>query len=245
MNFLKKFNFILSMEDTFANFLLEKIQRDYNLIGENFSKARERPWEEAQFLVRDYLKEGEKILDFGCGAGQWYELFGKEKVQYFGVDFSKKLIEIAKSRYPTANFQVIDGFHFPFESEFFDKVYAIAVFHHLPSEKIRVFVLKEIKRVLKKGGILILTVWNLRKKWKAKKLILKFSILKIFGKTKLDFGDVLMDWMGVKDFYFHCFSQRELKNLISKASFNIIKIGEFLVRNNFNIYLIAKNESSL
>lgn len=195
--------------------------------------------------MKDYVKEGEKILDFGCGAGQWYEFFKEKKVQYFGVDFSEKLIEAAKSKYPDTNFQVIDGINLPFENEFFDKVYAISVFHHLPSEKIRILVLKEIKRVLKKEGILILTVWNLRRKWKVKKLILKFSILKIFGKTKLDFGDVLMDWMGVKDFYFHCFSQKELKNLLSKASFNIIKIGEFLVKNNSNIYLIAKNELSL
>jgi len=228
------------MEESFAKNLFKKVQKDYNLIWESFARAREKPWKEAEFLVKDYAKEGEKILDFGCGAGQWYEFFKEKKAQYFGVDFSEKLIEFAKSKYPDTNFQVIDGINLPFESEFFDKVYAIAVFHHLPSEKIRILVLKEIKRVLKKEGILILTVWNLRKKWKVKKLILKFSILKIFGKTKLDFGDVLMDWMGVKDFYFHCFSQKELKNLLSKTSLNIIKIGEFLVKNNSNSYLIAK-----
>jgi ubiquinone/menaquinone biosynthesis C-methylase UbiE len=228
------------MEESFAKNLLEKVQKDYNLIWESFARAREKPWKEAEFLVKDYAKEGEKILDFGCGAGQWYEFFKEKKVQYFGVDFSEKLIEVAKAKYPDANFQVIDGINLPFESEFFDKVYAIAVFHHLPSEKIRILVLKEIKRVLKKEGMLILTVWNLRKKWKVKKLILKFSILKIFGKTKLDFGDVLMDWMGVKDFYFHCFSKRELKKLLTKLSFNIIKIEEFLVKRNFNIYLVAK-----
>jgi ubiquinone/menaquinone biosynthesis C-methylase UbiE len=233
------------MEESFAKNLFKKVQKDYNLIWESFARAREKPWKEAEFLVKDYVKEGEKILDFGCGAGQWYEFFKEKKVQYFGVDFSEKLIEVAKSKYPDANFRVIDGINLPFESEFFDKVYAIAVLHHLPSEKIRILVLKEIKRVLKKEGILILTVWNLRRKWKVKKLILKFSILKIFGKTKLDFGDVLMDWMGVKDFYFHCFSQKELKNLFSKTSFDIIKIGEFLVKNNSNIYLIAKNELSL
>ncbi len=228
------------MEDSFAKFLFQKVQKDYNLIGERFSRAREEPWKEAEFLVKDYVKEKEKILDFGCGRGQWYEFFKEKKAQYFGVDFSEKLIEIAKSKYLGVNFQTIDGINLPFENEFFDKVYAIAVFHHLPSEKIRISVLKEIKRVLKKGGILILTVWNLRKKWKIKKLILKFSILKILGKTKLDFGDILMDWMGAKDFYFHCFSKDELKKLCFKVSFNIIKIGEFFIKGNSNIYLVAQ-----
>jgi len=230
------------MEESFAKFLFQKVQKDYNLIWESFARAREKPWKEAEFLVKDYVKEGEKVLDFGCGIGQWYEVFKEKKVQYFGVDFSEKLIEIAKAKYPDANFQVIDGINLPFEKEFFDKVYAIAVFHHLPSEKIRISVLREIKRVLKKEGILILTVWNLRKKWKTKKLILKFFILKILGKTKLDFGDVLMDWMGAKDFYFHCFSKKELENLMFQTSFDIIKIGEFFVKKkeNSNLYLVAQ-----
>lgn len=231
------------MEENFAKFLIEKLQKDYNSIASFFASQRQKPWPEAEFLVEKYAKEGEKILDLACGSGQWLEFFKKKKIIYFGIDFSEKLIEIAKKRYPKSNFLVGNVTKLPFADEFFDKVYAIALFHHLPSKKLRSQVLNEIKRVLKKDGFLILTVWNLWKNKDAQKLIFKFAFLKILKKTKLDAGDILMNWKGIKDFYFHCFTKKELKKMIFQNGFDIIKIGEFLVgkkQQNSNFYLIAR-----
>lgn len=234
------------MDRKFANALLERLQEDYNLIAQNFANQRKKPWPEAKFLAEKYIKEGERILDLGCGAGQWYEFFEGKKVFYFGLDFSEKLIEIAKKRYPKANFLIGDATKLPFENEFFDKVYSIALFHHIPSKELRLLVLKEIKRVLKKNGFLILTVWNLWKNWKTRKLIFKFAILKILKKTELDFGDILMDWKGIKNFYFHCFTKKELKKLVCQSGFDIIEMGELFVgrkQKNSNFYLIARPHS--
>ena len=52
-----------------------KTAEDYNLIAEQFSRARPRIWNEMRFLFNDYLIEGEKVLDLGCGNGRFYELF--------------------------------------------------------------------------------------------------------------------------------------------------------------------------
>ena len=234
------------MEENFTKFLIEKLQKDYNSIASFFASQRQKPWPETEFLVEKYLKEGDIILDLGCGSGQLFEFFKKKRVTYFGIDFSEKLIEIAKKRYPIANFVAGNVAKLPFADEFFDKVYAIALFHHLPSKKLRSQVLNEIKRVLKKEGLLILTVWNLWKKKNAKKLIFKFAFLKILKKTKLDPGDILMDWKGIKDFYFHCFTKKELKKMIFQNGFDIIEIGEFLVgkkQQNSNFYLISSPHS--
>jgi ubiquinone/menaquinone biosynthesis C-methylase UbiE len=228
------------MQREVAKRILEKLQKDYNAISQIFARKRERPWEEARFLVKNYLGQGEKILDLGCGVGQWFEFFKDKKVDYFGVDFAEKLIEIAKERYPQGKFVVASVFDLPFKNNFFDKVYAISLFHHIPSNDFRIKALKEAKRVLKENGILILSVWDLYAKKKAKKLILKFALLKIFGKSKLDFKDILMDFGGIKDCYFHCFTQRELRNLVKKASFDIIKEGRFFVGKNSNLYIVAK-----
>ena len=71
-----------------------------------------------KFLFKD-LKEGEKILDLGCGNGRWYKIFKEKKVDYFGLDNSEKLIEIAKENFPEAKFFVGDALNLPFPDNFF------------------------------------------------------------------------------------------------------------------------------
>jgi ubiquinone/menaquinone biosynthesis C-methylase UbiE len=237
------------MEKSYAEYLLKKTKEDYNLIADEFSRVRTRIWEEMRFLIDDYVMAGEKILDLGCGNGRLYQTLKEKKVDYVGVDPSEKLIEIAKRRFPEAKFQTADTLRLPYPNNFFDRIYSIAVLHHIPSEGFRLQFLREAKRILKPEGLLILTVWNLWQKTKIRKLIFKFTLLKIFGKTKLDFKDILMNWQGMEDCYFHCFIKRELRKLVEKTTFDFMENGEILVGSekkkfpklpNSNFYIIAK-----
>ena len=232
------------MEEKFAKYLLEKLKADYNSIADHFSRAREKFWPEMNFLIEDCVNPGEKILDLGCGNGRLYEVLEKKEIDYYGVDFSERLIEIARKRFPKAKFQVTNALELPFPPNFFDKVYSIAVFHHIPSEKFRLQFLTQAKKVLRPKGLLILTVWNLWPKYK--KEILKFIFLKLIGKSKLDFFDIKINWMGMKDCYFHCFSKKEFENLIKKVDFKIKESGIIMVplkkRKNFNFYTIAEKK---
>jgi SAM-dependent methyltransferase len=51
-----------------------------------------------------------KILDFGCGKGDFYQFLLERKipVQYHGFDINKNLIEIAKRKFPDVDFRVFD-----------------------------------------------------------------------------------------------------------------------------------------
>ena len=163
---------------------MEKTRKNYNLIAKDFSSKRKEIWEEFAFLFED-LKEKERILDLGCGNGRWFKVFKEKNVKYIGIDNSEKLIEIARSLFPSANFKVADALNLPFPENYFDKVYAIAFLHHIPSEKYRLLVLNEIKRVLKPKGRLILTVWKVFR-WKERYLLLKYTILKLLRKLKFE-----------------------------------------------------------
>jgi len=233
------------MDSDYANYLLQKVQTDYNQIAERFSKTRSKLWPELLFL-KDYVKEKDRVLDVGCGNGRLYELFRDKQIQYFGVDFAKRLIEIAKRKYsdwsddtsiPT--FLRINALNLPFESNFFDKIFSISVFHHIPSTEKRILFLKEMKRVLKPEGELFLTVWNL---WQRRylPLILKYFFLKVLGRTRLDFFDIFLPFEGVERYY-HCFRPGELEKIATEAGFKIIEL-KYLKRNNkkYNIYLRAK-----
>jgi len=229
------------MDKEYAKYLLEKTRKDYNLIAEDFSRKREEIWKETEFLFNDYLFAGDKVLDLGCGNGRYSPLFREKGVDYFGVDSSEELIKIAKDKYPQAKFQVTNTLSLSFPNNFFDKIYSIAVLHHIPSEELRLEFLKELKRILKPGGILILLVWKFHQR-KEIFLLFQYTILKLFGKSKLDFRDVFKLWGKKIERYYHCFSKKELINLFKKADFKIKKsdIVKNKRGNRQNIYLIAE-----
>lgn len=94
-----------------------------------------------------------KILDYGCGLGGNFRYLSK-RGDYRGVDILPENIEYAKKRYGDKYFtQITDGL--PFENESFDEIHLYDVLEHvsdLPAT------LREISRVLKKGGRIFITV---------------------------------------------------------------------------------------
>lgn len=220
------------MEKKYADFLLKKTKEDYDDIAKSFSLTREYIWEELS-IFGDYIKDGDSVLDLGCGNGRLLDLFRGKIVNYIGVDNSERLIEIAINKFSNSNFQfsvkpkfiVADVFRLPFKDGSFNKVFSIAVLHHIPSKEYRTLFLSEIKRVLKPEGILILTTWNLWSVPGKIKTILKYSLLKFLGKSKLDFNDVFIPWQNRILRYVHCFTKKELNGLINNAGFKIIKSG--------------------
>ncbi len=103
-----------------------------------------------------------KVLDIGCGDGAT-ELFMQ---QYFpnwqvnGMDVSEKSIQAAQERkLPNANFSVYNGTEIPLQDESADVVFMAGVLHHV-NYKLHQAIVKEITRVLKKGGRLYLFEHN-------------------------------------------------------------------------------------
>jgi len=237
------------MDINYAKYLLEKTRNDYNLIAKEWASVREFVPETEKTWLFQYITGGEKVLDFGCGHGRYAEIFKEKNIEYFGVDVSEKMIETAKEKYPFARFQTSDFLKLPFPESFFDTVICFAVFHHIPSETFRIQFLQEAKRVLKKNGILILTVWNInplnslligqRKRFLS---FLKYTILKILGRSELDFKDFYIPWRDICQRYVHWFTKNELKNLFKKSDFKINEIGvsKSPKTKESNIYLIAQ-----
>ena len=229
------------MEKEYAQYLLEKTRKDYNLIAKDFSRTRKNPWQETKFLFENYLDSKDKVLDLGCGNGRFIPFFKEKEADYFGIDNSVELIEIAKNKYPQEKFQVEDALNLSFPNNFFDKVYSIAILHQIPSEEFRIQFLKEAERVLRPKGLLIITVWNFHT-LKELFLLFKYTTLKMIGKSKLDWKDVFVPWGDETKRYYHIFSQKELEDLVKKTELRIIKSGIVKSKkgNRQNIYLVAQ-----
>lgn len=238
--------------------ILEKNKEDYEKIASEFSATRAYLWPELKKFGQ-YVQDGDTVLDLGCGNGRLCELFKEKSVKYIGLDSSPKLIEIAKKKYPGFSFQVADARDLPFEKDTFDTCFSIALLHHIPSEELRLEVLSETRRVLRPGGTLIVTCWNLYQinYWNS---LIKYTLSKIFRKevgglhfgvpgSQFDFGDVFIPWK-LKDEviqrYYHAFTLRELRGLVERMDFKIIDqfYSEKGRRTNwwagYNIVLVAQ-----
>lgn len=203
-----------------------KVRTDYNTIAEHFSETRSAPWPEFRFF-EEYLRDGDSLLDLGCGNGRVYEFLqkGEKDVRYTGLDFSEKLIEQGRKKYPDAAFVVSDMTELPFKEESFDHVWAIASFHHLPTRELRKRCLDEIQRVLKPGGYFIMTCWSLFQK-KYRSAFLKNW--KYLLKADLErFSDLQIPWKNqsgetLAERYYHAFTPRRLCKLVQESGFEIV-----------------------
>lgn len=232
------------MERSYAEYILKKTKDDYNLIASQFSRARRFISQDLKILG-EYTLAGERVLDLGCGNGRFFEILRTKKVDYIGADFSEKLIEIAKRRYPEAKFQQANALNLPFPPIFFDKIYAVSVLQHIPSKEFQLQFLKEAKRILKPEGLLILRVWDLWRRKKGRKLIFKYTLLKLIGKSKLDFKDIFLPWKNSRGQilikrYLHCFTKKEVENLVKKTGLKIKESWYWGKDPRSSIYLIAE-----
>ena len=110
--------------------------------------------------INDLISSHIDILDMGCFNGNFYNFLKENNFSiktFTGVDFSERLIERAKNRFPKQKWVVSDCKELPFENESFDVVTLMELLEHIDEPEL---VLKEAKRVCKKGGSVIITVPN-------------------------------------------------------------------------------------
>ena len=110
-------------------------------------------------MIHDLLPVNSDILDIGCLNGNLYNFLGaKLKIKSFtGVDLSNKLIELAKTRFPEQTWVQADRLSLPFEDKKFDVVTMLETLEHVDDPRATI---KEAVRVIKKDGILIVSVPN-------------------------------------------------------------------------------------
>ncbi len=180
----------------------------YDEIAQSWHSFKRKPF---PLIVGELAKEWKgSILDVGCGNGRNLLAFDGELV---GVDNSNEMITIAREHAHTSGkkavFLVADATKLPFKDAHFDHVLCVAMLHHLPLDR-QTIALHDMRRVLKPGGTLLVTVWN---KWQR-----RF----VFGPT-----EQMVPWTTKgKTFerYYYMHNYFSLRKLLRTAGFGIERI---------------------
>ncbi|MDK2849940.1 MAG: hypothetical protein PWP03_189 [Candidatus Woesearchaeota archaeon] len=178
----------------------EKIKKAYDEFSSRYLILNsERILQHQMYEFLSYLPSDAVILDAGCGCGRDTDIFSEEGYTVYGIDFSPKMIKLAKTHY-NGKFLVRDILNTKFKDEKFDGIWANASLIHLPKTKL-VLALKEFSRILKPNGFLF------------------FNVIK---------GDKTFKELEKKNFYdgklpVSLFEKDEITDLVSENGFHVIK----------------------
>ena len=203
----------------------------YTRFGSSFSATRQRIQPGVR-RVLDGLVGNESILDLGCGNGELARELAKRghRGPYLGVDFSVPLLEEAEvqlegfsARFVEVDITKLSAFSGQLSATGgWSRITAFAVLHHIPSNEIRLDILRTVRGLLKEEGKFILSNWQFLNSEKLRGRIQDWSKVGL-SAIEVDAGDYLLDWRsggeGVR--YVHCFTEEELSILAHQSGFMI------------------------
>ena len=127
----------------------------------------EDKWREMvlDFLERTNFTENASVLELGCGSGAFlFPLNELVKANYFGLDYSQSLINIAKVALPKAHLVATEAKSSVFDDVYFDVIFSHSVFQYFPSMGYAEDVITKWSKKIKQGGKLVLLDINDKKK---------------------------------------------------------------------------------
>lgn len=110
-------------------------------------------------IIRPYIQKlppGSRLLDGGCGQGDWVVYFTRQGYPTVGLDISRITIAKLAEKFPEIEFEVRDIRDTGYPSGLFDAYFSWGTFEHFEEGFDRV--VAEAYRILKPGGILFVSV---------------------------------------------------------------------------------------
>ncbi|MBL7197349.1 MAG: class I SAM-dependent methyltransferase [Candidatus Omnitrophica bacterium] len=144
-----------------------------------------------------------KLLDFGCGDGQFLHMISKYCESFYGVDISEVAIKKALNKYPDIKFAVLNETGVTdFPDNFFDTICAMDILEHILDVE---STLEELRRILKPRGKLLIATNELTR---IKMLLITLhSLDKYFYPTSP---------------HIRYFTRRNLADILRKKGFEVI-----------------------
>ena len=179
----------------------------YSKISKEFSRTRWNVWPNVGNFI-DSLDVNSFNGDIGCGNGK--NMLHRSDIKFIGMDICEELLNICKSR----NLEVIQGdiLRIPIQDNYLDNVICIAVIHHFKTRTDRISAIKELIRITKTKGKILIYVWALEQ---PEKSIRKF-------KQQDNLVPFQSRQSGIYYRFYHVYKAGELEEEVIKANGTII-----------------------
>jgi ubiquinone/menaquinone biosynthesis C-methylase UbiE len=201
-------------------------EKTWDIIAKSFDKTRRKPWQECLDFISD-ISNDSLVANIACGNGRHLIPCAKICKHVIGLDISSKMLEIAKEKTIKEKIFNVSFIHSTAEEVCLDDcsvdaVLYIAALHNIPGKENRIKSLKEVRRILKKDGKALVSVWSryadkFRKSFQNKNL----------SSKKTEFGDKHIYWrqdgLNVPRFY-HLYGKKEFVEDLKEAGFKILKV---------------------
>ena len=113
-------------------------------------------WERRRALLLGDVRPGERVLDLGCGAGRFVAALREAGAEPVGVEVAQAALDRASANVPGADLRLLgDDGSIPLEHGSVDLVWCSEVLEHVADVA---HLLLEARRVLRRGGRLLVTV---------------------------------------------------------------------------------------
>ncbi|MCM3633536.1 class I SAM-dependent methyltransferase [Paenibacillus camelliae] len=203
--------------------LLQFVKRWFNRpdqISHYLTEVSDGPTKAERYLLNNLFENG-TILDVGCGAGRISMFLAEKGYKVIGVDVSESLIikarEISKKKDLDINFIVTKGIELPFDGETYDFIVGFKFLCYIPTSQLRHDYLKNLYRILRPGGILLITQNIVPEEYIDEARDEYFQGCSASHFTSLEQGDNFP----LGDGYVHWFTEKQLLDELSNTEFLI------------------------
>lgn len=140
---------------------IDALQATYNRIAKDWAREHKNDFQQWWMPITEkfasLFQKGDIILDVGCGPGTFSRALDELGLHVIGVDFSERMIAIARGNSPRGVFFIMDARNIGMMNVYFDGIFVHAVLLHFPKKEIREM-LRIFRENLRPGGYLYLGV---------------------------------------------------------------------------------------
>lgn len=186
------------------------------------------------------IKPSHSVLDLGCGVGRFTFRLANRCKEIYGVDSSATAIQYCRKKIKNSSnikFEIMDVRDLKFDNEKFDWTLSITVLQHVTSETDFIIALKEVFRVTRKGGKIVLIECTTDKR--KDEFVISLSRSKWFQIIE-QLGGKIEYWCGLdvpllRKIIFHCFTfmknirGEKVRSLLEQGLINLLKVFEYTI----------------
>lgn len=181
---------------------IDNVKNVYDIIAPEFNQTRGYYWQPISVFINE-LPNNSLIYDIGCGNGRNMTYTNHT---FIGIDNCQKFVDICKNKGLDAICNNMTDIQL--QSDSADFIICVASFHHLANKENRIKSLLEMKRLIKPGGKILITIWS---KIQPKKTRVNFD----------NYGDNIVYWKNKHPRYYYIFAIDEITELFNEVGLHI------------------------